>query len=130
VIAAAELARLAQDRASDAHALRSAGRYDGAVYLAGYAVELALKARICTTLGWPSFPETPGEFKGLASFRTHDLDLLLRLSGVEGRILSDASDDWEIVRAWRPELRYSTRRATNAESVRFEQAVALLMSVL
>ena len=46
-----------------------------------YVVELALKARICRTLKWASF-ETSG---GLQSFKTHNLDTLLKLANEEGR---------------------------------------------
>jgi hypothetical protein len=35
-----------------------AERFDGAFYLSGYAVELALKARICRTLKWRATPST------------------------------------------------------------------------
>jgi hypothetical protein len=51
-----------------------------------YRIELALKARICVTLKWTAFPETSKEFAGLSSFKIHDLDLLLHLSGVETKI--------------------------------------------
>lgn len=47
----AELTHIAQARLADAEALHQAGRYDGAVYLCGYAVEVGLKHRICVTLG-------------------------------------------------------------------------------
>jgi hypothetical protein len=57
-----ELKRLAADRLKDAQSLLKAKRYNGAIYLCGYAVELALKARICQTLKWADFPETAGEF--------------------------------------------------------------------
>ncbi len=40
----AELQRLAKDRLLDAKALFAARRWSGAYYLAGYAVECALKA--------------------------------------------------------------------------------------
>ena len=32
--------------------------YDAAVYLCGYAVEIALKVHLCRTLDWAEFPET------------------------------------------------------------------------
>lgn len=57
----------------DAKALRDAGRYDGAVYLAGYAIEVAFKSRICKTLKWSGFPETGREFEAYNSFKTHDV---------------------------------------------------------
>jgi len=46
-----EINEIARARLEDAEVLFSARRYDGAVYLCGYAVELGLKSRICNTLG-------------------------------------------------------------------------------
>ena len=79
---------------------------DGATYLCGYAVELALKARICTTLKWQAFPVTRREFEPFASFKTHNLDTLLALSGQENKIRSNYIRQWSIVSAWDPETRY------------------------
>ena len=42
----AELRKIARERLKDAEALLKAGRYDGAVYLGGYVVELALKSQL------------------------------------------------------------------------------------
>ena len=84
----AELRKIAKARLDDAEVLLQARRYDGAIYLCGYAVEVALKARICRTLHWEGFPETANEFRDYQSFRTHDLTVLLHLSGVEQRILA------------------------------------------
>jgi HEPN domain-containing protein len=36
-----ELLQIAEERLKDAEALLAAGRYDGAVYLGGYVVEMA-----------------------------------------------------------------------------------------
>lgn len=57
-----ELRTLARARLKDADVLFAATRYDAATYLCGYAIELALKARICQTLRWTHFPETNKEF--------------------------------------------------------------------
>lgn len=46
-----EIENLVTTRLADAEALFSACRYDGAIYLCGYAVELKIKAKICRTLG-------------------------------------------------------------------------------
>jgi hypothetical protein len=87
-----EMRRIAFARLSDAEALHRAKRFDGASYLCGYSVELALKARICKTLKWAGYPQTNAEFQGLASFKVHDLEMLLRLSGkaaiVKGKYLA------------------------------------------
>jgi HEPN domain-containing protein len=106
MIAAKDLRTIARGRLRDATVLLLAKRFDGAVYLCGYSVELALKARICQTLKWPGFPETGREFEGLQSLRTHDLELLLRLSGVAGRIKVKYVAEWSAVAGWTPEKRY------------------------
>ena len=102
----AELREISAARLDDAQALFDAGHYDGVVYLCGYAVELALKARICETLDWDGYPSTNREFRDYLTFRTHDLKVLLRLSGQESRILRDMPKTWRAVAIWNPELRY------------------------
>jgi HEPN domain len=102
-----ELGKMASARIEDAEVLQKGKRYDGAVYLCGYSVELVLKASICRTLKWKEFPSTNKEFEGLHSFKTHKLDLLLHLSGFETKIKTSFFTDWSIVAAWDPESRYS-----------------------
>lgn len=106
MLALAELRAIANARLEEAQTLFDAGQYGGAVYLCGYAVELALKARICETLNWPGYPFTNREFRDLQSFRTHNLDILLRLSGQQRRILTSLPNTWRAVGNWNPELRY------------------------
>ena len=106
MITTADLKLLASARLKDAQALYSNKRYDAAVYMCGYAVEVALKARICQTLKWPGFPDTRKEFEGYASFKTHDLDVLLHLSGIEARIRSSYGLQWSDGTKWDPEHRY------------------------
>jgi HEPN domain-containing protein len=107
VISITELEGIAQARLDDARALLTAERYDGAVYVCGYAVEVALKAKICRVLNWLDFPQTNGEFKPYRSFQTHELDVLLRLSGQETRIKNDHFDLWNVVAVWKAESRYN-----------------------
>src|SRR5262249_15615832 len=87
MLSIADLRKIAKARVRDAEVLRDAGRYDAAVYICGYAVETALKARICKTLKWSGYPATAKEFNDYSSLRTHDLEVLLHLSGREVRIL-------------------------------------------
>jgi len=63
-----QLQQLARLRLREAEALYGARLYDGCVYLAGYAVELALKARICRLLGLSEYPLEPKQ-----AFRVHNL---------------------------------------------------------
>src|SRR5215212_8421687 len=106
MIGVAELRKVARARLRDAKALCSAKRFDGATYLAGYAVEIALKARICVSLRWSGFPDTAKEFEGLTTFKTHKLPLLLRLSGRERSINPSMEVAWSVVASWDPETRY------------------------
>ncbi len=46
---------MAEARLHDAEVLLANGCHDGAAYLCGYAVELALKRRICIKFGWPDY---------------------------------------------------------------------------
>jgi HEPN domain-containing protein len=101
---AATLASIAKVRLDDAKALFLADRYDGAVYLCGYAVEVALKARIVQLLKWEKFPDS----KEYSNFKTHDLDVLVHLSGQELRIKTEFLSEWSIVKQWTPELRYNS----------------------
>ena len=128
MIAAAELRRIADAKLADAVDLYRLGRYDSSIYLCGYAVELALKARICDTLGWAGYPEARGEFHHLQSFRTHDLGMLLHLSGQETRIVSDFSGAWSEVLKWNSAARYLAAGSTNRDNcLKMLDAVALLV---
>ncbi len=67
----AEFQQLAEERLEEAKALLSLGKWGGAYYLAGYAVELALKACIIKRImATDAFPEK--EFS--RNCYTHDLD--------------------------------------------------------
>jgi HEPN domain-containing protein len=106
VISAPDLRAIAAARLEDARVLLAAGRFDGAAYLCGYAVELALKARICETLGWSGFPETSKEFQPYQSLRTHSLEVLLTFTGQQHSVKANYLAEWSTVAAWDPESRY------------------------
>ena len=120
MISIAELDGIAQARLEDAKALFATGRLDGSMYVCGYAIEVALKARICRALNWPDFPETNKEFLAYKSFQTHELDVLLRLSGQEQKIKQQHFADWNKVAAWKSESRYNvvgTAQKNDAEEL-------------
>lgn len=128
MLATQEVRRIASARLRDAEILLTARRYDGAVYLCGYAVELALKARICRTLKWPGYPESNKEFEPLKSFKVHDLDVLLRLTGRESVVKASYFVEWSAVAAWNPEARYKPIGSANAGDAKLmlESAAVLL----
>jgi hypothetical protein len=114
------LRRIAIARLKDATALLDAKRYDGATYLCGYAVELTLKARICRTLKWSDFPSTNKEFENYKSFKVHNLDVLLHLSGKEDVVKTKLLAEWSAVAQWDPASRYQSIGAvsrTDAEAM-------------
>jgi len=126
-----DLRKIAKARLADSVVLHRGGRYDGAIYMCGYAVETALKARICRVLRWPGFPSTGSEFHTLQSFKTHDLDVLLKLSGAETRIRSRFLAEWSLVGMWDPEVRYRPiGSATAVDGANLIAAVRTLLSVL
>jgi hypothetical protein len=94
-------------------------------------VEIALKARICRTLKWVGFPEHPKEFQALTSFKTHDLDMLLFLSGREQRIKTNHLAEWSAIATWDPEVRYKVPgSAKKADAELLLKSADALLSVL
>jgi len=106
MLKSSDIKHIAIARLEDAVTLFNAQRYDGAYYLCGYAIELGLKYRICKTLKWNDYPLTSNEFKKYSSFKTHEVDILLNLSGREKIIKSKFLVEWSFVRNWNPEYRY------------------------
>jgi hypothetical protein len=72
-----DFTELAQEHLDDARALVNARRFTGAMYLAGYAVESALKFRICQTLGSEDYPPNADH----RALKSHDLNFLLNYTG-------------------------------------------------
>jgi hypothetical protein len=131
VIAVEDLRKIARARLADAEALFQAARYDGAAYLAGYAIELSLKYRICMTLRWREFPSTANEFQRMQSFKSHNLDALLHLCGRGARIRERMIDEWSTVSTWTPESRYTlVGGVSRADAERMLGAVKALVKVL
>src|SRR5665213_557281 len=116
-----------REKMLDAVSLYKNRRYSASIYLCGYAVEIALKIRICNHMGWTEFPETAGEFNKKEKYKfikIHNLELLLAYTGLEG-IIKDGSQPykilWDEVVKWNPEERYSTVSAVT----KVQAAIAL-----
>ncbi len=122
-----DVTRLARARLRDAKILFDAKRYDGALYLCGYAVELALKARICKTLKWHGYPEKGGEFNNLQSLKVHDLDVLLRFTGREAIVKSRFLAEWSSVAEWSPEARYRPVGSATRDEARLMLGAAAIL---
>ena len=106
MITTANLRALSQKRLKEAKVLYENGLYDGAVYLAGYAIETALKAKICRNLKIPAYPDE-GSTKSI--FASHDFTRLALLAGLSSTLTAahpDLGVNWSIVASWNPDWRY------------------------
>lgn len=111
----ANFQRLAEARIDDAKVLLDNGRWDGAYYLAGYAVECGLKSCIIARLlATDEFPEK--NFS--TNCWTHNLTQLVSLAGL--KTLLDADPDvslnWTIVKDWNETVRYDLKGAPDAQT--------------
>ncbi len=74
--------RIALLRLIEAETLWAKGHYDGSYYLAGYCLEMALKAVICRRMEKDNFFDIlKSEF--VRSFKIHNLAELVILSGLQ-----------------------------------------------
>jgi HEPN domain-containing protein len=119
----AELQRLAKERISDAKVLLAARHWSAAYYLAGYAVECALKACIAKLMKAEEFPD-----KNFAEkCWTHILPQLLGLAGLKAdleaamQVDTDLADNWDTVKEWNESSRYA--RATKADAEDLYEAI-------
>jgi HEPN domain-containing protein len=114
-----ELQQLAQERIEDARALLAARRWSGAYYLAGYAVECALKACIAKLMKSEEFPDR----KFAERCWTHNLPQLLDLAGLkrdfDAALQADLelADNWDTVKEWKEDSRYVRTTKTKAENL-------------
>ncbi len=104
----ADLERLAEIRLQEAKVLLSAECYPGAYYLAGYALECALKACLAKQVKAFDFPN-----KQLANdCYTHNLSKLLVTAGLDEILIQQEKADgnfkynWAIAKRWSEEARY------------------------
>jgi HEPN domain-containing protein len=108
---------LSKIRLKEASALLKLGMPDGAYYLAGYAVECALKACISKSTRRYEFPDAE---KVRFSY-THDLAQLVRVADLEKARKDQAakdpefSDNWERVKFWSEKSRYQKNQPDSAK---------------
>jgi HEPN domain-containing protein len=102
--------QLSQIRIDEAKALLDSGLYCGAYYLAGYAVECALKACIARLTRECDFPDKEVVNRSW----THKLTQLIDVAGLEKERSEKSREDkefelrWNVVKDWSEESRYRT----------------------
>ena len=131
MISRQDLRRIARARLKEAEVLLSAGQYDGAVYLCGYAVEVALKARICRHLKWAGFPQSSKEFDGLQALKTHDFKVLIKFTGMDDKVRQLHFQEWNLLLGWTPEVRYAPiGTATRRDAEVMIESARILMGII
>jgi len=111
-----ELREMARAKLHSSLVLFSANCYDDCLYLSGYAIEFALKAKVCESKGHPAWPETKLEFDANPSLkRSHNFEFLLTDSGIELLIKKNYLTEWSIVASWEVGLRYRVVGSVNCE---------------
>ena len=119
-----EFRQLAEDRIADAAILLAAGRWSGAYYLAGYAVECGLKACIARLTNQDDFPR---ERKFVEECYTHNLEKLLKAAGLKPALDADTlanptfAAHWGVARDWQETSRYEQK--TQAEAQKLYDAI-------
>ncbi len=110
---------IARRRIKEALVLQKAAEYSGAYYLAGYAVECALKACILGSMKRYHMPDK----KTVVDSHTHDLTQLLVLAGLKSDRDQAAAGDpafslnWAVVKDWNESSRYETWSAQDAKDM-------------
>ena len=108
---------LASERLEDAVALLDAGRFACAYYIAGYAVECALKACIAKRTRQNEFPP-----KDAPKYYVHDLAKLLDFTGLGPEVDHPETDpvfraNWAVVKDWSEQSRYQSRQPQQAREI-------------
>lgn len=106
-------------RIHEARILHAASQHSGAYYLAGYAIECALKACILNTMRKYHMPDK----KTVVESHTHDLTQLLTLAGLKAERDQAAAADaafgrnWAVVKDWNEGSRYESWTQQDAEDM-------------
>jgi hypothetical protein len=111
--------QLAELRLSEARLLLANGLPSGAYYLAGYAIECALKAIIAADFRANEIPDP----KYVRDIYTHDLSALFRLAELEQELEAEKKANpalyqrWTTVQTWSEKARYEVWTQVSASAI-------------
>ena len=117
--------KLAVQKTKGAKILFKNGCYNDSYYLAGYAIECALKACYCKSINAQTFPPAKNIYDKLYQ---HGLNKLLDVSGVKSQFDQEVSNNiklqtnWNVTKDWTYESRY-------ANSIKKTEAEALIKAI-
>lgn len=140
------LRELINQKLKDTNILIAGKSYSSAIYMAGYALELALKLKVCKILklkqGFPgnktefvfyqnsqkSQPLLAGTIMQIKDVRNHNLNKLLFYSGLEYQIRLNYLNEWNLVIGWHSEMRYKVQKVLKKEAINNINAVKILVA--
>lgn len=102
--------KLTSLRIKEAEILLDNKCYEGAYYLAGYAIECALKACIAKKTRAYDFPP-----KEVRDYYSHNLKTLIKIADLESALNSEIravagfGPNWDVVKDWSEQTRYETK---------------------
>ena len=108
----ADFQNVAEVRLEDARILLENGRYEGAYYLCGYAVECALKACIAKATKAEEFPP-----RDASKLYIHDPERLAVFAGPDVRDALIGRAEWTVVVLWEETSRYERRAEADARAL-------------
>jgi hypothetical protein len=115
---------LSLQRLEEARVLYQERKYSGSYYLAGYVIELSLKAIIAKNFNRNTIPDK----SFVMDIYKHDFKTLMGLAGLNLPLTSEMkarkpfAANWGIVSQWSPEHRYTKK--TKAEAGQILEAIA------
>lgn len=126
-----EQGKAGKHRLDDARALLNAVRFRAAMYLAGYAIECLLKTKLMRLFDCRHLRELEEELQrrgmlpGQATIFTHQLEVLLRLTGGMDRLRQNGPlwQLFNLVNRWVPSWRYSADLSNHDDAKDFLEAV-------
>lgn len=110
----ADLQAMAEAKLVDANILYHNARYSSAYYLAGYAIEFALKSCISRQMAREVIPDK----SFVTRIYTHQLTELVKLAGLESDLKRQASEfevNWAITKDWSEQSRYEVMQQADAQ---------------
>jgi len=103
-----KIKELAYERLDEAQILADNEKYDGAFYLAGYSVELMLKAKICENFDIPDLFDEDADINGVKdalkivrnAVKKHDLSVLFIYSGLANKFQQAKANQSELMHTY------------------------------
>lgn len=123
-------------RRKDAEFLQQSARWNGAIYMAGYAIECSLKALICDAEHKNNLQDTKLFKQGVQGAALHNLWFLYDETPLSFRKTIELDCTNTLKNAWKTvtelwqkdELRYGDKQGDKIECERFLEAVRILHS--